>query len=94
MIHKKFGRVLYSRMKKTRRAPPGAHFTRRNVLKTACAAATVSGASTGARKVELCDGHARIGARRMGGEAVVSVSSEGLRTAFLALSNKTAAARL
>jgi beta-galactosidase len=45
------------------------------------------GTSTGARKVELSNGHARIGVKPTGNEAVVSVSSEGLPTAFLNLSN-------
>ena len=42
------------------------------------------GTNTGSRKVELYNGRARIGVR-LEGPAVVSVSSEGVPTAFLTL---------
>jgi beta-galactosidase len=49
------------------------------------------GTATGSRVVQLANGRAQISLQMSGGKAVVSVSSEGLPTQFLAVSNKSAA---
>jgi beta-galactosidase len=41
------------------------------------------GTSRGSRKVELCNGRAYITVNPRGGKSVVSISSQGLPTAFI-----------
>jgi beta-galactosidase len=49
------------------------------------------GTAMGARKVELFNGRALISVERKGGAAIVSVSSEGIPTAFLTIEGKASA---